>query len=131
MMQLLGDEWGRQLIDPEIWIKLALNKLNEFKQDSIDFVFITDLRYDNEQQFVLNNGGSVIGIDREAAAPISEHASEAGLSRPACYKINNNGSLNDLCLQSLEIVKILQPVVVPRSLNDVTPAEWDRAASNA
>lgn len=131
MMQLLGDEWGRQLIDPQIWIKLALCKLNDFKEADVDFVFITDLRYDNEHEFVLRNGGTVIGINRDAAAPISEHASEAGLSAAPCYMIDNNGSLDDLCNKALEIVKILQPSCVRRSLNDATPAEWDRVARNA
>ena len=111
----------------QIWIKLALCKLNDFKEADVDFVFITDLRYDNEHQFVLRNGGTVIGINREAAAPVSEHASEAGLSAAPCYTIHNNGSLDDLCNRALEIVKILQPLNISnRSLNDVTPEEWDR-----
>lgn len=131
MMQLLGDEWGRQLIDPEIWIKLATHKLNQFKMFNVDFVFITDLRYDNEHKFVLNNGGKVIGINRSAAAPISEHASEGGLSAPTCYTIDNNGSLDHLCNEALEVVKILQPDTVCRSLNDATAAEWDRVARSA
>lgn len=131
MMQLLGDEWGRQMIDINIWIKLALYTLNGYKEDGVDFIFITDLRYDNEQQFVLNNGGTVIGIDRAAAAPISAHASESGLSTAPCYSISNNGSLDDLCNQILQLVTILQPIDGHRSLNDVTPAEWDRVARNA
>lgn len=131
MMQLLGDEWGRQLIDPEIWIKLATRKLQEFKQYNVDYVLISDLRYDNEHQWILNNGGSVIRINRDAAEPVAEHSSEAGLSWAPCYTLDNNGSLDDLCLRTLQIVKILQPNAVPRSLNDATPAEWDRVTHSA
>lgn len=130
LMQILGTEWGRQLIDPQIWIKTAQHRFESFEQAAVpaDYVFITDLRFDNEHEWVKSHGGTVILIDRPSAAPVAGHASEAGLALPPTYTINNHGSLDALCRACLDVVERIDTMGAPhnRRLSDTSPAEWDR-----
>ena len=129
MMQLLGDEYGRQLIDDQIWIKTAQNNYDDACDKGADFVFITDLRYTNEHEWVLENGGVVIYIDRQDVAPVATHASESGLSNAPCFCIDNNSCIDDLRNEVLEMTCILQRPPVQRvSIDECSPSEWDLVA---
>ena len=126
MMQLMGDQYARQMIDKDIWIKIAQQRLETAKAQGVDYMFITDLRYNNEQDWVLDNGGVVVCIERNDAVPVAYHESEAGLAKPPCYVIYNNGSIEDLRMEVAEMTTILQPLELRRnSIDDCTPAEWD------
>jgi hypothetical protein len=130
MMQLLGDDFARQMIDQAIWLKAAKARYENAQISGADFMFITDLRYENEHKWVLESGGVVIYIDRMDAAPVASHVSEAGLSRPPCFVIDNNGPIDTLRLECLEMVRLLQPQKPQRlSIDDCSPAEWNRATS--
>lgn len=81
-MQTLGTEWGRNL-DPEIWVKLAeqqLAKLDALKEPPIGMV-ISDVRFENEANWVRENGGEVWHIERPGVQSVETHASEAGVLR--------------------------------------------------
>jgi hypothetical protein len=126
MMQLLGDDFARQMIDQKIWIKTAQHKFDLFCDKKADYVFITDLRYENEHKWVLENGGVVIYVDRQNAEPINNHASEAGLSRPPCFVLDNNSCIDSLKTGINALCTLVQPSTHQRnSIDDCTPAEWD------
>ena len=126
MMQLMGDQYARQMIDDQIWIKIAEQRLDVAEDQGVDYLFITDCRYSNEQEWILDNGGVVIYIDRQDAAPVAAHASESGLSNPPCFIIDNNGSIDDLRREVLEMATIVQPLEPVRlSIDDCSPSEWD------
>jgi hypothetical protein len=126
MMQLMGDQYARQMIDDQIWIKIAEQRLDTAEDQGVDYMFITDCRYSNEQEWILDNGGVVIYIDRQDAAPVAAHASEAGLSNPPCFIIDNNGSIESLRTEVLELATIVQPLEPVRlSIDDCSPSEWD------
>lgn len=89
-MQYLGDEWGRQLIGPDIWVHAALNKANKYLAIGRSVV-IDDVRYDNEAQEILRQGGVIIRLVRQGFEPSTEHASEEGLSGYlVTYFVSNN-----------------------------------------
>ena len=71
--QTLGDEWGRQCLDPDIWVKLSMQNL---KPDG-KYVF-SDVRYDNEQFSILQAGGQMVFLSgREVdLGESANHASE-------------------------------------------------------
>lgn len=125
MMQKLGDDYARQMIDSAIWLKMANSRYQQFVAKNMDFLFITDLRYDNEAKWVLENEGSVVYIDRPDVAPVATHVSEKGLSMSPCYTIDNSRSIDHLRIAVHHLTTLLQPIVHLRSLNDVTPAEWN------
>ena len=92
--QTLGDEWGRQCLDPDIWVKLTMRNL---KSDG-KYV-ISDVRYTNEQFAIINAGGQMINLyGREVdLGDMANHASEK-LPYPSAFahKIWNDGPVEKL-----------------------------------
>lgn len=81
-MQTLGTEWGRDMIDPDLWIKATMAQVDCLRK-SYNPVVITDVRFDSEARAIVDAGGRNIrlsrpkaGLSRQAAA----HASEAGVT---------------------------------------------------
>lgn len=75
-MQTLGTEWGRQMIDDQLWVKSCWHKA----KGNINIV-ISDVRFDNEALAILAEGGIIVRIERPDGQKIqsSTHASEAGV----------------------------------------------------
>lgn len=95
MMQTLGTEWGRELINPDLWLILAKQRLLNYGAGMI----IADVRFENEATWVRKQGGRVIHVIRTAAAPVATHASENGLEYKAeegDVILLNEGSLQEL-----------------------------------
>jgi len=76
-MQTLGEEWGRQLIGKDIWVKAWQRRLEEVAAFMPDVgIICDDLRYPNELDAVLRNGGTVIRVTRPDAPKVESHSSE-------------------------------------------------------
>lgn len=75
--QTLGTEWGRQLIHPDIWVKLAENTLEK----NPEFYYVlTDVRFENEAAMIRRNKGIVCHIKGRAMGTGNDrHASEQSL----------------------------------------------------
>lgn len=100
LMQTLGTEWGRQLINPDIWITMAKHRLLQAGEGMV----VPDVRFDDEAAWVRRAGGRVIHLQRDKVTPVKEHASEAGVTiLPEDLVLTNNGSLEDLQAQVREI----------------------------
>ncbi len=75
-MQTLGTEWGRQLINQEIWTYTLQRQVNKHLGLSKDnAAVISDLRFVNEARAVRGMGGEVWFIDRPGHEA-GGHASE-------------------------------------------------------
>lgn len=94
MMQTLGTEWGRQLIHPDLWVYMAEKKF----QETGDGMIVTDVRFENEANFVRKNGGVLIHVVRPNNEKVESHISEAGVAIVGGTDIiiNNNGTLDEL-----------------------------------
>lgn len=80
VLQLLGDEWGRQMIHPDIWSKSISPLLRETLSKGTKVV-INDARFNNDRENLANwFGAKLVLIERERATPKTdewrEHASE-------------------------------------------------------
>jgi hypothetical protein len=118
MMQLLGTEWGRR-VNPDIWVNLMLKQWADVQRvwpvqyDTgmqvvlkpggpavvLNGMVVSDVRFDNEAEAILDAGGIVVNIVRHQGGPIGleGHASEAGVHpRLISHEVNNGGSLKDL-----------------------------------
>jgi hypothetical protein len=74
IMQTLGTDWGRNMIDSNIWIKLAKKQIEESKKP---IILIDDC--DNEADMVRDLGGYVVELYREGFDQYTnEHDSEKG-----------------------------------------------------
>ncbi len=90
MMQTLGTEWGREIVSPDLWLKLVKNRVAAMACP----VVIPDVRFEDEASFVRDNG-VLLHIQREGTGGDS-HASEAGIT-PILGKdivICNNGTIS-------------------------------------
>lgn len=89
-MQTLGTEWGRQCIDPELWVNLARAAICA---DQVNVV-LDDVRFENEAAMIRSLGGVIIEIRPKVMTHFMNHVSEAGV-RPDLI-IYNDGSISDL-----------------------------------
>ncbi|EIU7173476.1 deoxynucleotide monophosphate kinase [Pseudomonas aeruginosa] len=110
LMQLLGTEWGRNLVHPQLWLMLAdMNLSNhlEAMPQAQGFV-ISDVRFDNEADWIRAKGGVVVHLRRQVGAEVAAHSSESGITPGARdLFISNDGSLNDLYQTLDEVMALL------------------------
>lgn len=91
MLQRLGTECGRELISDNIWVNAALKGL-----DSESKVVMTDARFPNEAQAIVDLGGEVWRINRTGVGPINMHPSETSLDNWTFdVTIDNDGTLEE------------------------------------
>jgi len=62
ILQLLGTEYGRKIIHPNIWVN---SLFSDYKENS-NWI-ITDVRFPNEVEGIKNRGGKVFRIERSIA----------------------------------------------------------------
>lgn len=129
--QYVGTELIRDQIDlmfPEgfpgqdFWVMRLAGKLNgdillpdEGEYEAGDTVIVTDVRFQNEYDFILENGGCVIHVTRDGAegeVGIPGHASEAGITfdserNEQNYLLTNNHTLVDLYERIDEIMMLI------------------------
>ena len=90
-MQTLGTEWGRDLIDPDLWVRAWERQALSFL-DAGDPVVVDDVRFANEAAAIWQRGGVLIRLDRAGAGRSAGegHASER-LDFPYDARIENGG----------------------------------------
>lgn len=94
MMQTLGTDWGRTLVDPDMWVAHTMARAANFKDRNI---VISDVRFDNEARAIFAAGGAIVEIVRDGAETGHTHVSERGVSRGVIdASVINNGSLPTL-----------------------------------
>lgn len=90
--QTIGTEWGRNLINQNIWLIRAEQEIDKHND-----LVITDVRFDNEAQLIRRNGGIVINIIRPDINGVNPHVSENSLSpNQIDHHIVNDGTLWEL-----------------------------------
>lgn len=93
LMQTLGTEWGREMVHPRLWVYLAAQQLFNRGRGMI----ISDVRFEDEAEWIRQQGGLVIHITRSSAKTVNPHASETGVAViPHDVVVFNDGSLEDL-----------------------------------
>jgi len=97
MMQWAGTEFGRSLVNPNCWIIRAGQAYDILEHDAYGMV-ISDVRFENEADFIRQRGGMIVHISRKAADAIKmDHASEGGVvPMTGDWFIDNNGSIDEL-----------------------------------
>jgi hypothetical protein len=75
MAQTLGTEWGRELVHPQLWVLMAQRRWDAAKAAGHSLV-VTDVRFENEVEWIKAQGGHVIVLDRPSTESVSAHASE-------------------------------------------------------
>jgi len=79
----------RRMLDPNCWIeKIQPNVIKELNQDK--YVFITDVRFDNEASWIKMNGGIMVHIERFGVLPANneEHRQRVKMKSKINYNIS-------------------------------------------
>lgn len=96
LLQTLGTEWGRNLIHPNWWVKIARQRIMQRIQSGYDVV-ITDVRFQNEVDLVRELGGELIRLARHDVPEVAPHVSEnPDIWHQADHLIVNDGSIDEL-----------------------------------
>lgn len=76
MLQLLGTEFGRNLITDDVWVRVL-----EAKIEPDDQIVIDDIRFPNEAEMVRGKGGKIVRVTRagQELGMVDIHVSEAGI----------------------------------------------------
>lgn len=94
IMQLMGTEFGRNMIHPNIWVMATMNRIG--KNDN---AIIPDVRFPNEVDAIKKYGGIIIYIERDTGLN-DNHPSEKALDDYPKDKfdvyIDNNKTIDDL-----------------------------------
>lgn len=101
LLQVLGTDCGRDMIHSDIWINALFADLNKNSN-----WIITDVRFPNELEAIKKRNGITIRVNRNSCETATLiHESETALDNANFdYKINNNGSLEDLIGKVKEIL---------------------------
>ena len=94
LQQTLGTEWGRDMVHPDLWVKMALSHFDIGYKPRI---FITDVRFPNEVAAIYARGGHVVRVfNPRREAPTDLHPSEAHIPtlQVSAELINDSTKLN-------------------------------------
>lgn len=98
MLQTLGTEWGRDIVNEDIWLLLAAEQLK--KRGSL---IVTDVRFPNEARWIKDQGGSILEVYRpNTDTAVEAHASESYTLEPD-IRIVNDGGIPQLYKQVSEL----------------------------
>jgi hypothetical protein len=96
LMRTLGKEWGRDNVNANVWVILAITRAKEELRKGRSVV-IDDLRFPNEYRAILAAGGEAWRIVRKDIAYKSDGHSEALLEGEFFdVTVKNTGTLEDL-----------------------------------
>ncbi len=99
IMQIIGTDFGRQMIHSNIWIN---STFNNYKNS--DNWIITDVRFPNEAKAIKDKKGFLIRINRDSFKNF-KHLSEIALDNYQFdYIIDNNSTIEDLTVKVKEIL---------------------------
>lgn len=103
LAQTLGTEWGREVIHPDLWVKIARRRYVESPYSLV----IPDVRFPNEAEWITREGGLVIELTRKGVRSVAAHKSEDGLPADLIdLTIPNNGSPNDLFNELIDTLNL-------------------------
>lgn len=104
LLQRLGTEAGRGVLGENVWVNAVMNAWKESgKQPTV----ITDMRFRNEANAIVQAGGITVAIHRPGCKPVNGHVSETALEGwDFDFVINNAGTIEDLHMTIRDLVAI-------------------------
>lgn len=71
LAQTLGTEWGRKHVADDLWINIGIQRCRNLITNSrtVTTVIIESVRFPNEADEIMRNGGKLIAVHREGLTP--------------------------------------------------------------
>lgn len=96
VMQLFGTEFGRDMINPDLWVLIMRQRIHNAREYGINLV-IDDLRFPNEYSMLKSEGAMLVKIAGPRMLKPSEHRSDGALEGYEWHlHVENNGSPGQL-----------------------------------
>lgn len=98
LMQTLGTEWGREIVHPDLWVLVADQMWKKYQEIGWGAgVVLSDVRFRNEAEWILAQGGLLISLSRDGVASVATHVSEQNIPFDlANVSLENNGTVEEL-----------------------------------
>ncbi|MBK8113582.1 MAG: deoxynucleotide monophosphate kinase [Candidatus Accumulibacter sp.] len=99
LLQTLGTQWGRDLVNRQIWCRHMHRRLQEYQDNWAASVVIPDVRFVDEARFIHSHGGVIWRVIRPGAETTahSDHTSEQEQQRiVADSLLINDGTIQEL-----------------------------------
>ena len=93
-MQVLGTEWGRHTMYPDIWVEAWYRRANDVVQNG-GKVVCDDIRFPNEVSAIKCLSGKVINIVNPSIVSEDSHISETE-DLDHDFRVLNNGTITEL-----------------------------------
>ncbi|HEX9226817.1 MAG TPA: hypothetical protein VF885_09175 [Arthrobacter sp.] len=94
LLQKLGTEVVRESYGANAWVDVVARQIAEEKPER---VVLTDVRFDNEAEWLGEQGGLVVQITRPGVGPVNNHKSDAGISEHlVSVTVDNDSTLEAL-----------------------------------
>lgn len=96
LLQAVGTEGGRKVIDPNVWVSVARSKWRQATFNGFNAI-VTDVRFPNEVSAIREDGGQLWRIVRPGVGPVNDHCSETIIDDiDADVVISNDGDVERL-----------------------------------
>lgn len=114
LLQTLGTEWGREHIAADLWLRVAVRRIDRIKASPpclhVAGIVVSDIRFENEADWLRDLGGQVWHIkgqkrhqlDGQTATHSSEQHIPARAGEPRIY---NFGTLDNLYEEVTDTLK--------------------------
>ncbi|MGI3002062.1 hypothetical protein ACRTDJ_03005 [Shewanella algae] len=87
----------KQTHDDYVFVRILNERIEQFLTQSIEFIIVSDVRYQTEADAIKHLGGIIIHVNRPDGHTVIDDASENGISVNSIdYMIQNRGSIRDL-----------------------------------
>lgn len=142
LAQLVGTELFREYFGDNFWIKnLELQLILDFDSNEDVKAIISDVRFQNEAQWILDNGGVLVHLTRPGYTGnvgIPGHASEAGIDfrslrfaadTKQVHFVLNDGTLSDLEDKALAFIDLLPGAADVSNSLQVIDCTWTDSSS--
>lgn len=94
-MQLLGTEFGRNMVRPDFWVNHTMMKVQRARDAGFPVV-ISDVRFESEARAIRDSGGVVLWVHRPGIEA-GDHASEQGIpAHLVDMTVHNDSTLSQL-----------------------------------
>lgn len=124
---LLGTNEGRNICGNNIWVDILNEKIIQYENRGIEYVFISDCRFINEIEYIKSKGGVIINIsapdrnikavEAEGYIEMTNHISENCAYKNWDYVLDNSSKNSKYVFQSaVEICKDIRKKFQPKSL---------------
>ncbi|MXS84327.1 hypothetical protein [Nitrosomonas oligotropha] len=118
VMQTLGTEWAREMVDEDIWINIAQQQIDYNNQLTagnnlyLSGIVISDIRFESEAKWLRDQGGTIWHIRRpdNPLAINADHASEQQVQPlPGEQFIINDGGIDQLYDHINDVMTTVEP----------------------